>query len=214
MRTLALLSALTALALASFVAYYTLRPAPGPTAPDRIVHIADWHWVPEGDHGEGDYEEFLDLVERIQLQQMDVLRRMEVREIWIEAQSDETIAKYRRHILKLRSMEPPEGDSPIDQVIRDIYREDLLQIGAAGRLLLAGEIDDVRPLEDHDAWRAAKPVDGEIGEASNEYRERAMAKRLPSRAVIVLGVGHDLRPWLPPEWEYEVVKVEAIPDGW
>lgn len=76
----------------------------------------------------------------------------------------------------------PQGDSPVDQLIRDTYQKDLLQEQAA---------------KDHDAWRAAKPVDGEIGEASNEYRERAMAKRLPSRAVIVLGVGHDLRPWLP-----------------
>lgn len=214
MRTLSLLSALAAIMLASLVAYFSFRPAPGPSAPDRIVHVADWHWVKEGDHGDGDYAEFLDLVERIQLEQMDAIRGLDVREVWVEGQSDETIADFRQHVLSLRGFVLAQGDSPVDQLIRDTYQEDLLQMGAAGRLLLAGEIDDVLPLEDHDAWRAAKPIDGEIGEASNAYRERAMSKRLPSRAVIVLGAGHDLRPWLPPEWDYEVVRVGALPEGW
>lgn len=197
MRLLALLAALASVILACIVAYVSFRPTPGPTAPAEIVHVADWHWVPEGDHGASDYEEFLELVDRIQQQQMDAIRQLEVRQIWVEGQSDETIADFRRHVLRLRDVQLPDGDSPVDLLIRDIYREDLLQIGAAGRLLLTGEIDDVLPLEDHDAWRAAKPIDGEIGEASNEYRERAMAKRLPSRAVIVLGAGHDLNKLLP-----------------
>lgn len=212
MRTLALLSALAAVTLASFVAYTTLRPAPGPSAPDRIVHIADWHWVPEGDHGDGDYAEFLEQVDWIQRQQMQEIRALEVRQVWVEGQSDETIAGFRGHVLSLRAFVLPQGDSPVDQLIRDTYQEDLLQMGAAGRLLLAGEIDDALPLEDHDAWRAAKPVDGEIGKASNEYRERAMARRLPNRAVIVLGAGHDLGKWLPKGLAYEVVRVEALPE--
>jgi hypothetical protein len=135
-----------------------------------------------------------------------------VREIWIEGQSDQTITEFRQHVLKLRDVQPPTGDSAIDQLIRDTYTEDLLQIGAAGRLLLAGEIDDVQPLEDHEAWRAAEPVNCEIDPATSEARERAMAKRLPNRAVIVLGVGHDLGKWLPDGIGYEVVRVDAIPD--
>jgi hypothetical protein len=105
----------------------------------------------------------------------------------------------------------PDGDSPTAQLIRDTYREDLLQIGAAGRLYLSDEIDDVLPLEDHAAWRAAKPADGVIDPQANEVREKAMANRLPSRAVIVLGVGHDLTKWLPGEFEYTVERVEALP---
>jgi hypothetical protein len=92
-----------------------------------------------------------------------------------------------------------------------VYREDLLQIGAAGRLYLDGEIDDVLPLEDRAAWRVAKPVDGVIDPKANEARERAMANRLPRRAVIVLGVGHDLFPWLPGEVDYLVERMEALP---
>jgi len=187
-------------------------PPQVPTAPARIVQIADWHWVPEGQHGDGDYGKFLDLLERIQQQQMDAIRKMEVREVWIEGQSDKTIADFRAHVLKLRDAKPDSNsDNPVDQLIADTYREDLLQIGAAGRLLLTREIDDVLPLEDHKAWQAAKPLNGVIDPKANEARERAMAKRLPSRAVIVLGVGHDLSKWIPDEFEYVVERVEALP---
>jgi pimeloyl-ACP methyl ester carboxylesterase len=180
-----------------------------PTAPYRIVHIADWHWMPVGECNDTDNRE---LVEQIQQQQMEAIRVLDVREVWIEGQSDETIADFRRHVLRLGDVKLPDGDSPTDQFIRDLYAEDLLQIGAAGRLLLAGEIDDVLPLEDHEAWRASQPVDCVIGPAANGRRERAMAKRLPSRAVIVLGVGHDLSKWLPGEFEYLIERVEALPE--
>lgn len=189
---------------AVLIAIYKPDPPQVPTAPYRIVQIADWHWV-EGDNDP-------ELLERIQRQQMDAIRKLEVREVWIEGQSDETIDDFRKHLLKLRDVKLPEGDSPTEQIIRDTYYEDLLQIGAAGRLLMAGEIDDVLPLEDHKAWRAAKPVGGAIDEAANEARERAMAKRLPSRAVIVLGMDHDLSHWLPGEFEYLIERVESLPE--
>jgi len=64
-------------------------PKQVPTAPYRIVQIAGWHWVPEGQHGEGDYDEFLDLLERIQQQQMEAIRKLDVREVWVEGQSDQ-----------------------------------------------------------------------------------------------------------------------------
>lgn len=134
---------------------------------------------------------------------MEAIRKLDVREVWIEGQSDETIADFRQHVLKLRDVKLPEGDSPA-------YRKEFLQIGAAGRLYMNGEIDNVLPLEDHNAWRAARPVDGVIDPAANEARECAMAKRLPSRAVIVLGMDHDLSKWLPGEFEYLLERVEAL----
>src|SRR5690348_2821138 len=85
-------------------------PKQMPMAPDEVIHIADWHWVPEGQHGDGDYAEFLDLVDRLQLQQMDAIRKLDVREVWIEGQSDQSIADFRRHVLKLRDVRLPEGD--------------------------------------------------------------------------------------------------------
>jgi hypothetical protein len=201
------LVALAIVGAAVLIAIYRADHPPKqvPTAPHRIVHIADWHWV----EGKND----LELLERIQQQQMDAIRKLEVREVWVEGQSDKTIDDFRQHILKLRKVEfpPADSDDPTDQLILDTYRQDLLQIGAAGRLYLNGEIDDVLPLEDHAAWQAAKPVDGVIDPKANEERERAMVNRLPSRAVIVLGAGHDLFKWLPGEVECRVERVEALP---
>lgn len=110
----------------------------------------------------------------------------------------------------------PKGDSLNDQLVRGLHREDLLQIGAAGRLLLAGEIDEVLPLEDHAAWRAANPINPgkvEIDKGTNEQRERAMVRRLlkTERAVIVVGAAHDLRKQIPAGTKYRVVNVKALP---
>ena len=210
--TVPALSVLSIVAVAIVLAYFKPDPPQVPTAPYRIVHIADWHWTPDDECSPENRDDYLELVERIQQQQMEAIRKLEVREVWIEGQSDETIADFRAHVFKLRDVKPPEGDSPVQQLIADLFREDLLHIGAAGRLLMAGEIDDVKPLEDHEAWRAAQPVDCEVDPAANERREKAMAKRSPSRAVIVLGVGHDLFKWLPGDVEYVVERVEALPE--
>jgi hypothetical protein len=206
MRLLAIALTFFSLSLSSGVVHLLLR-AERTSAPAEIIQIADWHWMPAGPCNDSDNRE---LVERIQKQQMAAIRELQVREVWIEGQSDETIADFRRHIRKLRQVQPPEGDSPVDQLIRDTYEEDLLDIGAAGRLLLEGAIDDVLPLEDHQAWLAASPTDCEIQAATNARREQAIVKRLPRRAVIVLGVGHDLSRRLPPGTRYEVVRVEAL----
>lgn len=194
---LAIVGAAVAIAI-----YQADHPPPQiPTAPNRILHIADLHYFPEYDAADRA------LVERIQQQQMDAIRVEDVREVWVEGQSDQTIDEFRQHVLRLRRVEPPDPNSenPVDQLIAEMYHEDLLLMGAAGRLLMAGEIDDVLPLEDHAEWSAVTP------EGNHDARERAMAKRLPARAVIVLGADHDLRKWLPAEWDYQVVRVKALP---
>src|SRR6187402_1135053 len=76
-------------------------PEQTPTAPARIVHIADWHYFPVGDCNDTDDSA---LIERIQQQQMDAIRALDVREVWVEGQSDETIAEFRRHVLRLRDV--------------------------------------------------------------------------------------------------------------
>jgi len=187
------------------------RHASRPAAPARIIQIVNWQWVPEGQHGGGDYGEFLRLLDQIQLQQMEAIRELHVREVWIEEQSDETIGEFRRKVLELRDMMPKDGENPADQSVANRFREDLLQIGAAGRLLLAGEIDDVLPLEDHAAWRAAQPVNGRVNQAAKEARERAIVKRVPVGGVFVLGPGHNLRKWLPSETQWLPVQVAVMP---
>jgi hypothetical protein len=56
-----------------------------------------------------------------------------------------TRAKTERHKAEITEM--------IDQ-----HKARLLEFGAAGRLLIAGEIDEVLPLDDADALDLAKPI--------------------------------------------------------
>ena len=187
----------------------------------EIIHLADWHWISEAafvaDGGAtDDYPALLDKVDAIQREQMEALRELKAKTVWIEGESDDTIDGFFRHIETLKAVKVPKGDSLSDQVVRDLYRENMLQIGAAGRLLLAGEIDDVLPLEDHAAWRRANPIKSgkiEIDQAANDERERAMVRRLlkSERAVIVLGADHDLRKHVPETVKYRVVRVKGLP---
>ena len=76
---------------------------------------------------------------------------------------------------------------------------DLLQLGAAGRLLMEGKIQAVSPLEDVTSYEAADPVSGDgaivLDRGRIEARQTAQAKRLLAGgkfALIVLGGAHDL----------------------
>jgi len=80
------------------------------------------------------------------------------------------------------------------------HQLDMLDIGAAGRLLVAGELQDIQPLDDAKLLEAAKPsfVDGKVAfdAARVARRHEAMVQFALSKdhmAVIVLGGMHDLR---------------------
>src|SRR5262249_11509401 len=99
---------------------------------------------------------------------------------------------------------------------RDL-RELLLQVDPPGRLLLAGDIRDMLPLDDAEALDAAKPVaDGKvrIDEAKMEARRKAMVKNLPAAgvALVVLGGAHDLGPHLQAGTLYVAVTVKSYPE--
>lgn len=193
-----------------------------PKASKEIIHVLDWHWVGKAaflaDGGkEEDYAAFLDTVDKVQLNQMKVLRATGVKEVWIEGQSDKTIEQFNEKVEKLKKVKLPKGDSDVDKLIKELYREDLLQIGAAGRLLLEGETEKVLPLEDHEAWQEANPIRNgkrvEIREEVLTKREREMVKRVlgKDRAVIVVGGGHKLLKYVPADTAYKDVVVVGIP---
>ena len=79
------------------------------------------------------------------------------------------------------------------------HKHRLLEMGAAGRLLISGELEDVLPLEDAVALDRAKPVTPSGGvkldpvklEARHDAQVRATMKE-GRVAVIVLGGSHDL----------------------
>lgn len=81
----------------------------------------------------------------------------------------------------------------------DQYRLQLLELGAPGRLLIAGEIDDVLPLDDADLLDRAKPVtpegkirlDKEKVKARNDAQVKAVMDG-GGFGLIVLGGAHDL----------------------
>jgi hypothetical protein len=81
----------------------------------------------------------------------------------------------------------------------DQHQQRLLEMGAPGRLLIAGELEDVLPLEDAAALEQAKPItpsgkmkhDPQKIEARHDAQVRAVMKEGPV-AVIVLGGSHDL----------------------
>ncbi|MBY0514855.1 MAG: hypothetical protein K2P78_13190 [Gemmataceae bacterium] len=81
----------------------------------------------------------------------------------------------------------------------DDFRLQLLELGAPGRLLIAGEIDDVLPLDDADLLDRAKPVtpegkvriDMEKVKARNDAQVKAVMEK-GGVGLIVLGGAHDL----------------------
>lgn len=214
------------------------RHAPESTPSQRIVHIADWHFV-DRDLYAADvrshsreplseeaidrlFAELLDEVEVMQEQQMRLLRWLiehhGLRYVHIEslAKEDQPIidAKIRslreigEEIAELRKQKESlvaNLDDDARRIIAGIehiearYRRDLLQLGAAGRLVLSAELAGVLPLEDEKAYRAANPLadDGTVtlDRQKIEERQDGQVRLLLNSgpfSVIVLGGAHEL----------------------
>ncbi|MFH1920709.1 MAG: hypothetical protein ABIP48_12570 [Planctomycetota bacterium] len=79
------------------------------------------------------------------------------------------------------------------------HRLDLLRVGAAGQLFMAGEIEAVVPVDDEELLARANPVaedgtvklDREVIEARQDAQVRAMIEAGPF-ALVILGGAHDL----------------------
>jgi len=194
--------------------------------PVRIIHVQNWHWIPresfatelrdrtpELTDAEIDalYAGFLDDVEELQHEQVEVLRGLiqtsGIKSVFYEGvtpENHETYLTAVRRARKLQSVvaEAAELDSPelIDEAkrLQAQFRETLLQLGAVGRLLVSGELSDVSPLDEAGLLHAADPVQGgriAFDATADEAREDAMARRLMGAgpvAVVVLGGAHDL----------------------
>lgn len=193
----------------------------------RIVHVANWHYVPRDafaadlrdqddtlpdDEIDRRYTEFLDEVEAVQREQMDLLRaliqRYSLACIHYEGFSEDS-ADFSRLVATIREFEAPPGETPVERLLLEQHRHDLLQIGAAGRLMLADELEEVLPIEEDELLEAANPVgnDGTVrfDAEANERREDVIVRKLLAAgpvAVVVLGGGHDLSDNVPEDFEY------------
>lgn len=200
---------------------HTVTATPIKSPPKQIViHLLNWHFVSKEDFStdlsdssdgklsetdiEKRYLEFLKDVEAIQKEQKQILRFLikyyKVRSVYMEGLSKKNQSAFNSFIKTLREFEVPEGDDAFDLFLKEQYRRDLMQMGAAAQLLINRRLESILPLENAEAFEAANPVgkDGKIrfDEKAEEKREDEMVKILlkgQGMKVIVLGGGHDLK---------------------
>lgn len=170
------------------------------------------------------YDEFLGEVELVQKQQMALLRALiedhGLNRVHFEGVTEETQKSFEAKVSALRKVGQKvealrdakeemvakgnleSSQQRLAQMIEEMeeeYRRGLLQIGAAGRLLMEGDIEAVLPLEDADAYAAANPVkaDGSVTldeeriEARQDGQTRLLLDQGPF-SVIILGGAQDL----------------------
>jgi len=126
----------------------------------------------------------------------------------LKAMDQEQVPKVRTQLEEVRKLiadatgERKEKAQEIEAQLLELlddHKERLLEMGAAGRLLISGELEDVLPLEDADALEKAKPISPSGGvkldpvkvEARHDAQVKAALREGPV-AVIVLGGAHDL----------------------
>jgi hypothetical protein len=153
-------------------------------------------------------------VEALQEQQGDLIKSLGVKSVYLEGLTDKSKAHYAERIETLKRFSPPTGDDPTSIFIARLRREDTLQLGAPGKLLIAGELDAVHPSDDAELHALANPVQGSqlrFDASANEAREAGIVKLLLNSklAVVVLGGEHDLANNLPPNVEYIRVTLTA-----
>jgi hypothetical protein len=170
------------------------------------------------------HEELCLEVEAVQLEQMALLRCLVkhhgLRRIFCEGLTPKDLPNYNERIGVQRSMEREEIPQLQKQLadVRDLkkgveaaaiegeitgllweHRKRLLDLGAAGRLLIAGDIEEVLPLDDAVLLDQAKPItpDGRVKFDAEKLgaRKEGIVKAATARgpfALIVLGGSHDL----------------------
>lgn len=169
------------------------------------------------------HQELLLEVELVQIEQMAVLRCLikhhGLKKVFSEGFSPNDLEAYRERIAVLRAIDReqiPQVQRQLEEVRKlqrnekakgievqlltmlDEHKHRLLEMGAAGRLLISGDLEDVLPIEDADALAKAKPVtsggvklDAAMLEARHDAQVKAVLKQGPV-AFIVLGGAHDL----------------------
>lgn len=197
----------------------------------RVIHLLNWHFVPRKQYeadlnslrdkpltDEESFEEFQkfrDEVEAVQQEQIKLLRvlirKHGLKKLFCEGLAVEETEKYRSLLatLKRSAKYVNRGDSPIDLLVQHEFQNDLLMVGALGRLLMEGELDDVLPTETQESLQAGAPFDAEgsvkLDDSKIEQREDVIVEHLLKGgpvSMIVLGGAHDLSDNLPNNCEY------------
>lgn len=173
------------------------------------------------------YHEFLKQVDAVQLEQMTLLRTLiqqyGLKRLFCEGLASRDMPNYREKISVLKDMEAnqiarlkrqlnevrellverPDPDvQDMEAKILDLlygFYWRLVEMGAAGRLLVSGEIEEVLPMEDQELLDAANPVTAEgqvqYDEENVQARRDAIVKNVLKAGpfgLMILGGDHDL----------------------
>lgn len=182
----------------------------------QIIHLLDWHFLTldrfavaeqarTGNDFTGDdllaaYADFQVDLDAIQTEQghflQVLIKQCGLQAVYLEGLTPETRLGYLKNLQTLKELQQC-GPSPGQQHTLDLARR---QVGAAGQMFMAGELRDILPTEDAEAFRTADPVqpDGmlKVDRQAGERREDAIVRSLlqspGNLKVIVLGGDHDL----------------------
>lgn len=213
-------------------AVYVLRQCPGVASvtrmvgarepKHRVIHVVDMHAVAPDELAadlrdqdpaitdadvEAEYRAIVAVAARVQTSQRQLIRWLAryhgVRRVHLEGLTDADMPAFMAIVEAARNN--PEALPP--------------SFGAVGQSLVAGELAEVVPAEDEEAYREADPfAEGSVTfeGAANDARETAILRRLLDAgplAVIVLGAAHDLSQHVRAagDVEYLRVSVEGVP---
>lgn len=203
-----------------------LLPTVAHARPIRIIHILNHGYVSPEDFAidlkdqdstltqkqiDEKYSEFLEEVEAWQTHQMFLFRELielrKCKSVYIEGLTEKNYKEVMNSIESLREYEKTKEDPP-NPILEKLARQDRLIIGAAGQLVVKGELEALLIAEDAKSFEVANPIqrDGSIkfGKEAKERREDAIVRKLINggivrrllkgneEVVIVLGKDHDL----------------------
>ncbi|QDT94150.1 hypothetical protein [Gimesia algae] len=204
-----------------FPLIFLLLPLQTHAEPTKIIHILNWHYVSRDDFAadlrteigksqsddqiDKEYLSFLDDVKAIQKEQAELLRRLikkhDLNAVYVEGLTEKNHKGALKFINTMKNYEATRqpSDDPIDRLVKAQHHLNLLEAGAAARLVMTGELKTLLPAEDSKAMEAANPVQADgsvvIDKKADEAREDAIVKNLMKAdgvVVIILGGGHDL----------------------
>jgi hypothetical protein len=173
---------------------------PWPTR--RLIQVCDFLMVPRGAfNGPGSYEDHLREMESVQEEEMTLLRWLAARfrlgfvyqggltredAPGLRVDAGKLGQAERGEILSLRKEQATAaggksvGDARAARELQarlDAHRESVLRLGAAGRLLMSGALDDVQPLDD------ARPLTAERADPRDAKARKARQDAMTQNAL-------------------------------
>lgn len=206
---------------------FTLLPSLAHADPHTIIQVVGFHYVSPEDFAadlrdqdsgitqeeiDKSYREFLnDLKKEIRGQMLllkGLIHQHNLKAVYVEGVTDQNHKAVLRFIKVLKGYEADKLEQPesaFDKLVAEQNKIDRLELGAAGQLVLSGDLQTILPAEEAKAYEGANPLKSggpsdfskkiEFDRQANERREDAIVRNLMKAdgvAVITLGMAHNL----------------------